>query len=54
VFEEAFWFLVIGGLLVLMAIARGLIARLPLTGAMVPVRRLRTRSGGRRHAKPRH
>lgn len=34
-FEEAFWFLVIGGLLVLMAVARGLIARLPLTGAMV-------------------
>lgn len=34
-YEEAFWFLVIGGLLVLMAVARGLIARLPLTGAMV-------------------
>lgn len=32
---EALWFLLIGALLVAMALGRGLVARLPLSGAMV-------------------
>jgi NhaP-type Na+/H+ or K+/H+ antiporter len=32
---EALWFLLVGALLVAMALGRGLVARLPLSGAMV-------------------
>ncbi|MDR5835934.1 cation:proton antiporter [Caballeronia sp. LZ034LL] len=32
---EAVWFIVVGALLILMAVMRGVIARLPMTGAMV-------------------